>query len=74
LYGLVIGILGFFPIDNAAHVGGLAGGFATARLAGEPSLLPWRERIWTWACAASVALTVAAFGEMFVKMSPLSRP
>ena len=32
----VIGIFGGFAIDNAAHLGGIAGGFAVAYVAGTP--------------------------------------
>src|SRR5205814_788910 len=35
-YGLLMGLLPFFAIDNAAHIGGLAGGFGSAFVAGTP--------------------------------------
>src|SRR5439155_25176984 len=44
VYGLLMGLLPFFATDNAAHVGGLVGGFAIAFVAGTPSLRPARER------------------------------
>jgi rhomboid protease GluP len=48
--------------DNAAHIGGLAGGFATAWLAGLPSAFPnWRERVWQGVCWFAIALVVLAY-------------
>jgi len=64
IYGLLFGLIGIFPIDNAAHIGGLAGGFVVAWLAGLPLPGNWRERIWNTAAALSVAITVLAFVEM----------
>jgi rhomboid protease GluP len=61
LYGLVIGLLGLLPIDNAAHIGGLAGGFAVAYLAGEPLPGHPRERLWEWLSYGCVGLTVFSF-------------
>jgi rhomboid protease GluP len=65
VYGLLMGLLPFFAIDNAAHVGGLAGGFAMAYLAGTPRHSPSIERIWHIAGGAAIAGTVVAFGFMF---------
>jgi rhomboid protease GluP len=62
---LIIGLIGF-RVDNAAHIGGLAGGFAVAWIAGLPTLgRHVRERIWSFAMYACIALTAAAFVEMF---------
>lgn len=68
VYGLMFGLLPFFQVDNAAHLGGLAGGFAVAWLAGPPRLVEndWRERLWRWVSYGCLALTLVAFGNMFL--------
>jgi rhomboid protease GluP len=63
---LVIGIFGGFAIDNAAHIGGLAGGFAVAYVAGTPRLLRSTELVWKVAAIVAVAISVIAFAEMFL--------
>ena len=67
VYGFLMGLLPFFRIDNAAHLGGLAGGFAVAWLAGEPSY-PSRlsEQIWGVFAGLSLAVTALAFVSMFL--------
>jgi rhomboid protease GluP len=65
VYGLLMGLLPFFAIDNAAHIGGLAGGFVMAYIAGAPGLLPARERVWQIAAGLAVAITAVAFLQMF---------
>jgi rhomboid protease GluP len=66
MFMLVIGLFGF-QIDNAAHIGGLAGGFAVAWIADIPSLVARpMDRIWTFIMYACLALTGAAFIEMFL--------
>ena len=65
VYGLLMGLLPFFAIDNAAHIGGLAGGFAMAYIAGTPRYSESAERVWHFAGGAAIAGTVAAFGLMF---------
>jgi rhomboid protease GluP len=74
IYGLLMGLLPFFAIDNAAHIGGLAGGFATAYLAGLPGT-PGRggETLWTVLAGACVMLTALAFLNMFLWFSLTSR-
>lgn len=48
--------------DNAAHIGGLAGGFGVAYVAGLPSLFDnFKERIWQGICWFCVALVVLAY-------------
>ena len=61
---LVLGFIGYFAIDNAAHIGGLAGGFGAAFLAGAPGFRPGVERTWQILAGASVAATALAFGIM----------
>jgi rhomboid protease GluP len=66
VYILLFGLLPFFAIDNAAHMGGLAGGFLAAyamRLPGESG--PTAEKLWTVAAALCVGLTAFAFINMF---------
>jgi len=47
--------------DNAAHIGGLAGGFAVAYLAGTPRRTGALEQVWRAAGWASVGVTCVAF-------------
>ena len=62
VYGIVIGLLGFLPIDNAAHIGGLAGGFGIAWLAGlEMRDGGTKDRIWRGVGTACVLLTLLSF-------------
>jgi len=60
IYSIMFGLLPMFPIDNAAHIGGLAGGYGIAMLAGEPSLRnPGRERLWRMLGGVSAAIALA---------------
>lgn len=62
IYGLIFGMLPGLAIDNAAHVGGLAGGFGVAYLAGLPRYEGSRnELIWRLAAYACLALTAFCF-------------
>jgi rhomboid protease GluP len=65
VYGLLMGLLPFFAVDNAAHMGGLAGGFAIAYLADTPRFTSPRERFWQIAAVVAVALTAVSFAYMF---------
>jgi rhomboid protease GluP len=66
LYMLVLGFVIPF-IDQAAHIGGLIGGFAVAYLAGTPKVSSvFAERFWRAAAFAAVALTAASFGMMLL--------
>ncbi|MEO6759886.1 MAG: hypothetical protein ABIO24_10575, partial [Saprospiraceae bacterium] len=58
---------GFLPmIDNAAHLGGLAGGFGAAYLAGLPdSASAAKEKLWGLVALVSVLLTLLAFFELW---------
>jgi rhomboid protease GluP len=65
IYMLVIGLLPFFNVDTAAHIGGLAGGFALAWLMDMPSAtIRWTDTLWRTAASVCVALTVLSFALM----------
>lgn len=64
IYALILSAL-FSATDNAAHVGGVAGGFVIAYLAGTPRLVGAIEQVWKIAGAAAVAITAVAFVFMF---------
>lgn len=73
IYGLLWGLLPFFRIDNAAHIGGLVTGFILGYLAGTPRLVPnLAERLWTYAAAFSIALTGYSFLQMVLWLARLS--
>jgi rhomboid protease GluP len=57
VYGLIMGFV-FSYTDNAAHIGGIAGGFALAYVAGTPSLRPEREMVWKILAWIAVGVTV----------------
>ena len=63
--GLLFGLLPYFHIDNAAHIGGLATGFAVAYVAGTPRLTSSAsEQAWRWAAWAS-----SCFVKMYLSFS-----
>ena len=64
IYAILLSAL-FPATDNAAHIGGVAGGFAIAYIAGTPRLTGYGERLWQFAGAAAVGLTAIAFAFMF---------
>ena len=67
VYGVLFGLLPGLRIDNAAHLGGLASGFAVAYVAGLPRLVTnWREKFWTGAMVVCLALTAISFLLMFL--------
>ena len=67
---LIIGFLPMFHIDNAAHIGGLAGGFGVAWIAGEPGRIGSpTERLWRVAGLLSILITVVCFLKMYLSMS-----
>ena len=69
VYGLLMGLLPFFRVDNAAHLGGLATGFVTAWIAGTPRLVPGlRDKIWNAIAGLMIALTAYAFVRAFLFM------
>ena len=70
IYVLILGLLPGLHIDNAAHVGGLAGGYGVAWLAGTPRIqnAP-SERLWQVAAALCVVITAASFLMMYLWFS-----
>ena len=67
VYGLAMGLIPMFHVDNAAHIGGLAAGFGAAYVAGTPKLVnTWSERFWRVAAYGAVALTALSFFEMYL--------
>ncbi|HEY2843115.1 MAG TPA: rhomboid family intramembrane serine protease [Bryobacteraceae bacterium] len=64
IFGLVIS-----GVDNAAHLGGLAGGFAVAYVAGKPGFSDIFENFWRIAAGVSLAATGWAFFEMFMHLT-----
>jgi len=65
IYGLMIGLLP--GIDNAAHIGGLAAGFACGYLAGLPSIVEnFTEKVWRIASYAALIATGYSFLQMFL--------
>lgn len=65
IYMLVIGLLPMFNIDTAAHLGGLAGGFALAWIMDTPrATARWTDMFWRIAATASIALTLTSFALM----------
>ena len=71
IYLLAFGLL-FPATDNAAHIGGLAGGFAVGYLAGTPGYSQALERVWQLAAGIAIALTAFSFFKMF--MGLVARP
>jgi rhomboid protease GluP len=72
IYGLVIS---FLPgVDLWAHVGGFAGGFVAGWLASTPrARLMWKEPLLRALAGVCIALTVAAFGMMYMAISESAR-
>jgi rhomboid protease GluP len=67
IYGLLFGLLPFFRVDNAAHIGGIVSGFAVAYLAGLPRVSgSLREQFWRGMAAACIVLTVLSFLKMYL--------
>jgi rhomboid protease GluP len=73
IYGLLFGLVGYFHVDNAAHIGGLLTGFATAYIAGTPRISSSpQEKFWRGAAWACAALTVYSFIKMYLSFSAQS--
>jgi len=68
VYLLIFGLI-IQGVDNAAHLGGLAGGFVVAYLAGTPGFSEAIENFWRLAAGLSLALTAYAFFEMFMHLT-----
>jgi rhomboid protease GluP len=69
LFGVIyiFGNLFGMRIDNYAHFGGLAGGFAIAYLAGTPRIVAsWSEKLWQISAGACIAITAASFLNMYL--------
>jgi len=66
IYSLVMGLLPFFATDNAAHIGGIAGGFAVAYVAGTPGFSQTTERVWQVIAGICLAMTGYAFLRMIL--------
>jgi len=68
VYGLV---MSFIPgVDFWAHLGGLAGGFVTGWLASTPrARLMWKEPVIKAAAGVSLAITVYAFGMLYLALT-----
>ena len=71
IYMVIFGLLPFFNIDNAAHVGGLATGFVVARVAGLPRPGSSREQVWRIAAYVCLALTGFCFLKMYLSFTTL---
>jgi len=69
IYGLIFGLLPFFQIDNAAHIGGLAAGFGTGYVAGMPRIGGVAERVWQALAIVCILLTILSFLEMYLWFS-----
>lgn len=70
IYMLIIGLLPGLQIDNAAHIGGLAGGFGVAYVAGLPRRRDsWVERVWQVLAYLCIVLTVFSFFRMYQWMA-----
>jgi rhomboid protease GluP len=72
IYGLVIS---FIPgVDLWAHVGGFAGGFVAGWLAATPrARLMWKEPLLRALAGICIALTVLAFGMLYLAMRESAR-
>ncbi len=69
IYGLLMGFL-ISNIDNAAHIGGLAGGFVTAYVASTPKLVQnWSEWFWRFAAYVCLGITAFSFFQMYLWLS-----
>ena len=74
IFGVVMGLLPGFRVDNAAHLGGLAGGFVVAYLANTASALDvWQEKFWRVLAVICVLLTAVSFALMFLNFAGSSR-
>ena len=71
VYMLAFGLIGGFGVDNWAHIGGLAGGFAVAYVAGTPiHSSNTKEAAWRGAAGVCLAITVVCFFMMYRAFPP----
>jgi rhomboid protease GluP len=68
IYLLIFGLV-IQGVDNAAHLGGLAGGFVVAYIAGTPGFSEGVENLWRIAAGLSLAATAYAFFQMFMHLT-----
>ena len=68
VYIIVFGLIPFFAVDNAAHIGGLVGGFAFGYIAGTPGYSQNVERFWQAVAGIALALTAFSFFKMFMAL------
>jgi rhomboid protease GluP len=74
VYILLMGLLPFFNIDNAAHLGGLAGGFALAYVAQTPGRADsGAEGLWRAAAWLCIVLTLVSFLKMWLSFSQMTQ-
>jgi rhomboid protease GluP len=73
VYGMVLGLLPGFHIDNFAHLGGLAAGIAVAYIAGTPvHSSRFGERFWQVVAVACVLLTAYSFWIVYMEFTASS--
>jgi rhomboid protease GluP len=72
IYILIFGLV-LSGIDNAAHIGGLAGGFVVGYIAGTPGISRTAEGFWRAASGVALAITGVAFLQMFLSLMASSR-
>jgi hypothetical protein len=69
-----MGLLPFFRVDNAAHIGGLATGFVTALAAGLPGHpRSFKERLWTGVAGLMVLIAAYSFVQLVLWLMMLNR-
>lgn len=74
IWGLVMGLLPGFRVDNAAHIGGLLAGIALGYVVGTPPLFDrWTEKAWRGAAGVCVVVTAVAFARMFLFLTSVGR-
>jgi len=74
VFMLAVGILGGFNIDNWAHVGGVAAGFAVAYVAGTPiHSSRARESMWRVLAVACVLITCFCFFMVYTHFPPMDQ-